>query len=147
MADTKISDMTPGSALSGPELFEMTQSAATFSTTATAMKTWVCSSPTLTGTPTSGVNLTFSAIGAGPVLKQGSNGRTGTFVCNGATPVTVGNTSLAAGDLILISLSVVGGTVGAIPAVQTRTASSGFTVAGTASDVSTYRYLLIATAA
>lgn len=41
MAETKISDMTPGAALSGAEFFEMTQSAATFSTTATALKTFV----------------------------------------------------------------------------------------------------------
>ena len=216
MADVKITDMTPGVALSGSELFEMVQSAATASVTATQIQTFAWLSPTVTttagvsaltvngGTQTTsfpaitatqtwnagGVTFTgwklnvtstasaagslladfqtggvsqfavgkagvvtqvgttvYSAIGAGPVLKQGSNGRTGTFVCNGVTPVTVNNTSLTANDLILISLDTVGGTVGAIPAVQTRTASTGFTVAGTASDTSTYRYLLIATAA
>lgn len=216
MADTKISGMTPGSTLTGAELFEMVQSGATFSTTASAVKTFGWSTPTvlletvgssaltltgatqtvshpvLSATQTwnaSGVaftgwklnitstasaaaslladlqiggvtqwnvgkagavtqvgGITFSAIGAGLTIKTGSNGRTGTFVCNGATPVTVGNTSLAAGDLILISLGTVGGTVGAIPAVQTRTASTGFTVAGTSLDTSTYQYLLIATA-
>jgi hypothetical protein len=67
----------------------------------------------------------------------------GTFVCNGATPVTVVAASLTATSLILISLKTVGGTVGAIPAVQTVTPGTGFTVAGTASDTSTYSYLII----
>ncbi len=67
----------------------------------------------------------------------------GTFVCNGATPVTVADTAVKAGSNILISLNTVGGTVGAIPAVQTKTAGTGFTVVGTASDTSTYNYLII----
>lgn len=41
MSNTKISDMTPGAALVGPELLEMTQGGATFSTTPTALKTFV----------------------------------------------------------------------------------------------------------
>ena len=147
MADVKISDMTPGAALDGSELFEMTQGAATFSTDGDAIKAWCSASPVLTGSPTSGVSLVFTAAAAGVTLKQGANGRTGTFVCNGATPVVVGNTSFAAGDVILISLETVGGTVGAIPAVQTVTPATGFTVAGTAADSSTYRYILIKTAA
>ena len=67
----------------------------------------------------------------------------GTFVCNGATPVTVTEPNLTANCGILISLKTVGGTVGAIPAVQTVTVGTGFTVAGTASDTSTYNYVLI----
>lgn len=45
MANTKISGMTPGSALTGAELFEMVQSAGTFSTDADAIKTWCSTGP------------------------------------------------------------------------------------------------------
>lgn len=41
MPDVKISGMTPGAALDGTELFEMTQAAATYSTTGAAIKTYV----------------------------------------------------------------------------------------------------------
>ena len=44
MANVKISDMTPGSALAGTERFEMTQSGATASTTPAAIKTYVLGS-------------------------------------------------------------------------------------------------------
>lgn len=68
----------------------------------------------------------------------------GTFVANGATPVTVsGLANFAITDLVVISLNTVGGTVGATPAVKTVTAGTGFTVAGTASDTSTYNYKVI----
>ena len=88
-------------------------------------------------------NTVYSAAAAGPTLKTGANGRTGTFVCNGATPVTVSNTSVATTDVIVISLSVVGGSVGAIPHLATITAATGFTVVGTAGDTSTYSYAII----
>jgi hypothetical protein len=92
-------------------------------------------------------NLTMSAAAKGLVLKQGANGKCGTFTCNGSTPVTVSNTSIAVTDTIVISLNTVGGTVGAVPAVKTITASTGFTVAGTASDTSVYNYAIISNAA
>lgn len=86
---------------------------------------------------------TFTVASAGINLKRGSNGKCGTFVCNGVTPVSVSNTSIAITDTIIVSLNTVGGTVGAIPAIQTITPSSGFTIAGTASDTSTYNYTII----
>lgn len=92
-------------------------------------------------------HLTMTNAAKGVVLKQGANGKCGTFVCNGTTPVTVNNTSIAITDTIVISLNTVGGTVGAVPAVKTITASTGFTVAGTASDTSTYNYAIISNAA
>lgn len=92
-------------------------------------------------------NITFTAIGGGITLKQGSNGKCGTFVANGATPVTVSNTSIAITDAIVISLNTVGGTVGVQPHVATITASTGFTVVCTASDTSTYNYAIISNAA
>lgn len=98
-------------------------------------------------TLTTSVSLTYSAASAGPILKQGANGRVGTFVANGVTPVTVNNTSIAITDAIIISLNTVGGTVGALPVIQTITASTGFTVAGTALDTSTYNYAIVKNAA
>lgn len=88
-------------------------------------------------------SLTFDTIGTGINLKQGSNGKCGTFVCNGVIPVTVSNTSIAITDCIFVSLNTVGGTVGALPVIQTITASTGFTIAGTAGDSSTYNYAII----
>lgn len=67
----------------------------------------------------------------------------GTFTCNGATAVTVSVPELAATHNILITLVTVGGTVGALPAIKTRTNGTGFTIAGTASDTSIYSYKLI----
>lgn len=87
--------------------------------------------------------ITMGTASQGLVLKQGSNGLCGTFVCNGATPVTVSNTNVAVTDAIIVSLNTVGGTVGAVPAVKTITAATGFTIAGTASDTSTYNYAII----
>jgi hypothetical protein len=92
-------------------------------------------------------NITMTAANKGLVLKQGANGKCGTFVCNGTTPVTISNTSIAITDTIVISLNTVGGTVGAIPHVATITASTGFTTVGTASDTSTYNYAIISNAA
>lgn len=95
----------------------------------------------------SGASISFTTIGAGPILKQGANGRVGTFVCNGVTPVTVNNTGVAITDAITISLNTVGGTVGLLPAIQTITGATGFTIACTAADTSTYNYSIIKNAA
>ena len=67
----------------------------------------------------------------------------GTFVANGASVVTVADANVSATSMVIVTLKAPGGTVGAIPVVQTITAGTGFTVAGTASDTSTYNYLLI----
>jgi hypothetical protein len=89
----------------------------------------------------------YSVATAGPTLKQGANGRCGTFICNGVTPVSVNNSSIAITDCIIISLNTVGGTVGEVPIIQTITATSGFTVIGSALDSSTYNYCIIKNAA
>lgn len=67
----------------------------------------------------------------------------GTFVCNGATPVVVANANLTANSQVLITLKTIGGTVGAVPAVTAVTAGTGFSTTGTASDTSTYNYLIL----
>lgn len=100
------------------------------------------------------MTLPLAAIGAGswipfvpnnfPTASQSGLpiGQT-TFVCNGATPVTVAYAGLTAQSQILVTLKTVGGTVGAIPVPQTVTAGTGFTIQGTASDTSTYNLLII----
>lgn len=90
---------------------------------------------------------TYSVAATGPILKQGANGRCGTFVLNGSTPVTVSNTSVAINDAIIFSLNTIGGVVGVYPTIATITAATGFTVAGTAADTSTYNYAIIKNAA
>lgn len=68
----------------------------------------------------------------------------GTFIANGVTPVTVANTSVTANSQVLVTLKTVGGTVGtSAPNVRTITPGTGFTIAGIASDTSTYNYAII----
>jgi hypothetical protein len=74
------------------------------------------------------------------VILQSANH--GTFVANGVTPVTVVAPEIAENSLVSISLNTVGGTVGAIPTLKTITPGTGFTVAGTALDTSTYNWAI-----
>lgn len=92
-------------------------------------------------------NLTFTAANSGVVLKQGTNGRVGTFTANGTTTVTISNTSIAITDAIIFSLNTVGGTVGTYPKMTTITAATGFTIVCAASDTSIYNYACIGNAA
>lgn len=117
-----------------------------YAITGTAGSVVMSTSPTIT-TPTISGAETFATATSGPVLKRGANGRVGTFVLNGVTPVSVSNSSIAITDAIIFSLNTVGGTVGAYPAIQTITANTGFTVAGTVGDTSTYNYAIIKNAA
>lgn len=68
---------------------------------------------------------------------------TDTFTANGASDVTVVAPEITATSVIVITLKTVGGTVGAVPAIQTITAGTGFTVAGTASDTSVYNFVVL----
>lgn len=66
----------------------------------------------------------------------------GTFVINGATPVTVADANVTSTSVFVFSLNTVGGTVSpTAPNVLTKTAGTGFTVGGVASDSSTYAYV------
>jgi len=69
--------------------------------------------------------------------------KTSTFTANGASDVTVVASEVTADSHVLITLKTVGGTVGAVPAIQTITPGTGFTVAGTASDTSIYNYVVL----
>lgn len=65
----------------------------------------------------------------------------GTFVATGATPVAVAFAGLKSTMVISVSLNTAGGTVGARPTIQTITPGTGFTVAATAGDTSTYNWI------
>lgn len=82
-----------------------------------------------------------TTLNSGLVIKGA--GDTGTFVANGATPVTVADPSYGANSTVLITLKTVGGTVGALPRLVTSTPGTGFNVAASASDTSTYKYQII----
>lgn len=89
------------------------------------------------------LGLSFFLVDNGSPQFTSAKIKGGTFVANGAATVIVADTDVDAGSNILISLNAPGGTVGAIPSVKTITAGTGFTVSGTASDTSTYNYLII----
>jgi hypothetical protein len=76
-------------------------------------------------------------------LNRAIRGKTGTFTLTEATPVTVANKNVTENSIIIPTLKTVGGTVGAIPSVKTITPGTGFTIAGTTSDVSVYNYVLL----
>jgi hypothetical protein len=84
----------------------------------------------------------FLVATAGPQAAAVS-AKGGTFTLTEATLLAVADTAVTADSLILIGLKTVGGTVGALPAVQSLTAGTGFGVKGTASDTSVYTYLII----
>ncbi len=147
MANVKWSAFSAGSAIAAVDVPVGLQGGANVQWTFTQLATFVWTTPTFIGTVTSAGALVFSTASSGPTLKRGANGRVGTFVLNGVTPVSVSNSSIAVTDAIIISLNTVGGTVGALPAIQTITGASGFTVAGTVGDSSTYNYAIIKNAA
>ena len=68
-------------------------------------------------------------------------GSFGTFTANGTTAVTVADTRVTAASAIIVTLKTAS-TPGAIPSIKTITAGTGFTISGTAADVSTYNYLI-----
>lgn len=78
----------------------------------------------------------------GPAQTYLNLGQT-SFTCNGVTPVTVAYAGLTANSVVIPSLKTVGGTVGALPVVQTVTPGTGFTIQGTASDTSVYSLLVV----
>lgn len=87
--------------------------------------------------------VTGGAITGQAATATGHNETGGTFVCNGATPVTVVEPSIGANSQVGITLKTVGGTVSpSVPYIATITVGTGFTVTGTALDTSTYNYLV-----
>lgn len=108
------------------------------------------SSGVITGTTvaatsiTNSGNFTETTAGSGFIQKTAAGtARAGSFSLNGATAVTVTNTTVAVTDFIGLSLNTVGGTVGVQPHVTTISAGVYFTVIGTAGDTSLYNYSMI----
>lgn len=68
----------------------------------------------------------------------------GTFVANGTTQVVITEPMVTANSSIVITLKTVGGTVSpSVPYIDTITAGTGFTTKATASDTSTYNYVVM----
>jgi len=104
---------------------------------------WVVgTSGQLSNDSTNGGDLIFAKSTTGVQLQSGANGRTGTLTLNGATPVVVSNTSLAAGDMIILERDTIGGTP-LFYTVSARTNGTSFSVTGTATDTSVLRYWLV----
>lgn len=91
-------------------------------------------------------NITVKTAAKTLILKQGANGKTGTVTLNGVTPVTVSNSSITANSGIVFTLKTAHAP-GAYPAIATITPTTGFTVVGTALDVSVYNYHIVESAA
>ena len=91
---------------------------------------------TRVGFPPEQAKIMASMVGANTPLQ-------GTFTLNGATNVAVVNANLKAGDQIIYTIKTPAGTVGTYPVVKLRTNGTGFSVAGTASDVSVYDYRIL----
>lgn len=104
------------------------------------------SSPGIPANTAVGTGAAFQLV-SGPIPKSTTNYITsdsGTWICNGATPVTVAAPNVTANSQILFTLKTVGGTVSpTCPNVLTITAGTGFTCAGVASDTSTYSWMRI----
>lgn len=103
----------------------------------------------MTNNTTSGLRIIKQNIKPSTTVAGGTAGATsqdhyeysGTFVANGATPVTVVEPNVTANSAIIITLKTVGGTVSpSVPYIATITVGTGFTVTGTALDTSTYNY-------
>ena len=99
-------------------------------------------------TATSQFNITGQiryAIGFGPTVLTGSNAKSGTVTLSGGAG-TVTNTSVTAASMIFFGLQTASGTIAATPWAATITAGTGFTVAGTATDNSTWYYFIVESA-
>lgn len=70
-------------------------------------------------------------------------GKFGSFTLTEDTPLDVADASVTAASMIVIGLLTPGGTVGALPVVQTKTAGTGFNITGTSGDTSDYTYLIL----
>lgn|SRR6185312_3868427 len=95
----------------------------------------------LTGFPASGLMPIDNGGPQNTVLPQAA----GSFTLNEATPVTVADSGVTAGSIIIFTLKTVGGTLvaGQGPNVMTITPGTGFTVAGAATDQSVYNWVRI----
>lgn len=87
-------------------------------------------------------NLTISTIGKTLGIKQGTNGKAGTFTVT-AGAATVANTSITANSVVIFCLKTTSGSGQGQIRVSSITAATGFSVTGQATDNSTYNYIVI----
>lgn len=81
-------------------------------------------------------------IGKTLSVKSGSNAKAGTFTLT-AGAATVANTSVTANSVVMMTLKTLSGTITTEIFVATITPSTGFTVAGAATNNSTYNYIIL----
>lgn len=98
--------------------------------------------PTLAVTINDNGSLTLAEVGAGILIKTGSNATAGTAVCNGTTDVVVSNTKVTANTIIMMTENVPGGTP-STPYVSTRTAGTSFSMKCGAADTSTVGWFFV----
>ena len=67
----------------------------------------------------------------------------GQVTVNGTSNIVVNDQSIEQHSIVLFGLNTVGGTVGAIPRVVTKTSGASFTVSAEAGDTSIYNYIVI----
>ena len=96
--------------------------------------------------PLSMLNVTGNKINflnqSGEVAPYSGYKSSGTVTLNGVTPATVADANFITNSMVDFRLQTVGGTVGQYPSIKTVTPGTGFTVAGTALDTSTYIYTI-----
>lgn len=104
--------------------------------------TTISSGLTTTAGVNSSDNLTMTAAAKGLVLKQGANGRAGTFICTSGGTIVVSNSSYAVTDTVGTSLNALGGSITAPPFTIANSAGVSFSMKCATSDTSTYNYTL-----
>lgn len=136
--------LTGGNVATGDAVVQITNASALvkFLNASDALMWSITNAGAFTQDATNGSDIVFTKATTGIQLQSGANGRTGTFTLNGATPVVISNTSLAAGDQIILSRDTIGGTP-LYFGLTSRTNSTGFQVTGTATDTSPCRYTLV----
>jgi len=88
-------------------------------------------------------NMIINSAGKTLEIKQGSNACAGTGAVMVAGAVTVSTTAAATGDIILLTKTAAGGTSGAGMPVITISNAVSFTITGTATDTSTWSWIII----
>ncbi len=89
-----------------------------------------------------GGNIATQTIGKTLFVKSGSNAKSGTFtLSSGAATVT--NTSLTANSVVVCFLKTASGTITQQPYATAVTPGTSFVMAGTATDNSTYNYIIL----
>lgn len=76
-------------------------------------------------------------------IEQGYFPKSGTFIANSTSTVTVADARVTATSNIIFTLKTASTPGASVPAIKTITPGTGFTLAALASDVSTYNYTIL----